>query len=116
MGVLGTAVDLQKHHRYPGLRCAHHQVRALHVSVAKPMRDLGGETEQMTDPSTVEFNGRRGKRRCVVVAADAEQLPGVRGVPLLAQCRDAHALGLQRLLRFGAPPLRRRPRLSLVLP
>ncbi|MGW0771574.1 hypothetical protein [Streptomyces sp. NPDC002676] len=49
----------------------------------------------MADPSAVEFGGRRGDRRGVVVVAVAEQLPGVRVVLLLAQHRDPYALRLQ---------------------
>ncbi|MEV0981123.1 hypothetical protein [Streptomyces sp. NPDC049915] len=49
------------------------------------MTDLRLEAEPVADPSTVEFGGRRGDRRGVVVVADADQLPGDRVVLLLAQ-------------------------------
>ncbi|MFH8254202.1 hypothetical protein [Streptomyces roseolus] len=69
----------------------------------------------MADPGTVEFGGRRGDRRRVVVVAGAEQLPGDRTVLLLAQRRDTYALRLQQLLRLAVSSLRQHPHLPLVL-
>lgn len=116
VGVLGAAVDLQEHHRHPGLRGPHHQVRPLHVAAAEPVADLGLEAELVADPGAVEFGGCRGDRGGVVVVTGAEQLPGDRVVLLLAQHRDAYALRLQQLLRLAMSSLRQHPHLPLVLP
>ncbi|MFF8281015.1 hypothetical protein ACF05T_34025 [Streptomyces lateritius] len=116
MRVLAAAVDLQQHHRHPGRRRPHHQVRPLDVPVAEPVWNLGGEAEPVTDPGTVEFGGRRGDRRGVVVVAGAKQLPGGRVVLLLTQRRDPYALRLQQLLHLAVSALGQHPYLPLVLP
>ncbi|MFJ7201729.1 MULTISPECIES: hypothetical protein [unclassified Streptomyces] len=116
MGVLGAAVDLQQHHRHPGLRRPHHQVRPLHEAVAEAVADLGLEAEPVADPGAVEFGGCRGDCGGVVVVAGAERLPGDRVVPLLAQCRDPYALRLQQLLRLAVSSLGQHPYLPLVVP
>ncbi|MEV5887188.1 hypothetical protein AB0L74_31760 [Streptomyces sp. NPDC052020] len=72
--VLGAAVDLQQQHRHPGLRRPHHQVRPLDVAAREPVPDLGSEAEPVADPGAVEFGGRRGDRRGMVVVAGAERL------------------------------------------
>jgi hypothetical protein len=113
--VLGTAVDLQQHHRHPGRRRPHHQVRPLDVPLREPVTNLGGEAEPVPDPGTVEFGGRRGDRRGVVVVAGAEQLPGVRVVLLLAQRRDPYALRLQQLPHLAVASPGQHPHLPLVL-
>ncbi|MFF9476985.1 hypothetical protein ACF1E9_30785 [Streptomyces roseolus] len=43
--VLGAAVDFHQEHGHAGLRRPHHQVRPLHVPVAKPVPDLALEAE-----------------------------------------------------------------------
>ncbi|MET9016746.1 hypothetical protein ABZX74_38700 [Streptomyces olivaceoviridis] len=116
MRVLGAAVGLQQQHRHPGLRRPHHQVRPLNVAVAEPVRDLGLEAEPVADPGAVEFGGRRGDRRGVVVVASAQQLPGRRVVLLLAQHRDPYALRLQEPFRFAVTSRGEYPYLPLVLP
>src|SRR5690606_438935 len=90
--------------------------RPLDVAVREPVRNLGGEAEPVPDPCTVEFGGRRGGRRGVVVVTRAEQLPGDRVVLLLAQRRDPYALRLQQPLRLAVPSLGQHPHLPLVLP
>lgn len=70
----------------------------------------------MTDLGAVEFDGRRGDRRGVVVVAGPKQLPRDRVVLLLAQCRDPYALRLQQLLRLPVASSRQHPHLPLVVP
>jgi hypothetical protein len=115
VGVLGTAVDLQQHHRHPGRRRPHDQVRPLDVPVAEPVRDLGLEAEPVPDPGAVQLGGRGGDRCGVVVVAAREQLAGDRVVLLLAQRGDPYVLRLQQLLRFAVSSVGEHPYLPLVV-